>query len=538
MFIAYPKIHRLGKEETEGILDGKVTIQEKVDGANTSIWMEGGEMKMGSRSRELSGGFNGFCDYVNAHEGIKEFFERFPDNRLYGEWLCLSGDTIIRKVSGGKGGNGNYMTLKQMYNYLHNPNDNRKKSWWQRYGMPLTYSLNPKEGKVLPNRIKRIEKTGVKTSFLMKTRLGFEIKSSSEHKFLTPRGYIKLSALSIGDVVGISQVVYEQRSGRRLMSGSRAIQYQHKKFIQDSGVCSRCGGSDSLELDHIDNDWLNNEISNFQVLCKSCHSYKSKEDGITPAHTKGYSYFFDDIVSIDNVGDEEMYDIEMEGTEELANFVANNFIVHNCRHTLSYNEMSYRHFYLFDVQTLGGEYWTQREVQLIAERFGIRFPTIFAVGTFKEDDIKQYVGKTTLGDKGEGVVIKRPGFLNKFGEHTYAKIVTQEFKEDNSLIFGGNQKHSDAYWEMYVVNKYCTLPRVEKIMNKIQPMIDKKLDFEHTSRVISTCYHDMITEECWEISNKVQSLDYKTLKRLSGKKFTQIYHDILNNSISVADKSE
>lgn len=30
-FKAYPKIHRLGKEEVEDILIGKVTVQEKVD---------------------------------------------------------------------------------------------------------------------------------------------------------------------------------------------------------------------------------------------------------------------------------------------------------------------------------------------------------------------------------------------------------------------------------------------------------------------------------------------------------------------------
>jgi len=31
MFKKYPKIHRLGKEETEGILEGTCYIQEKID---------------------------------------------------------------------------------------------------------------------------------------------------------------------------------------------------------------------------------------------------------------------------------------------------------------------------------------------------------------------------------------------------------------------------------------------------------------------------------------------------------------------------
>lgn len=60
MLIKYPKIHRLGSDENEGILFGKCFVQEKIDGANTSIWVEGGEIKCGSRNNELSGGFNGF----------------------------------------------------------------------------------------------------------------------------------------------------------------------------------------------------------------------------------------------------------------------------------------------------------------------------------------------------------------------------------------------------------------------------------------------------------------------------------------------
>lgn len=44
-FKTYPKIHRLGKEETDGMLDALekddiIVVQEKIDGANTSIWLD------------------------------------------------------------------------------------------------------------------------------------------------------------------------------------------------------------------------------------------------------------------------------------------------------------------------------------------------------------------------------------------------------------------------------------------------------------------------------------------------------------------
>ena len=148
----------------------------------------------------------------------------------------------------------------------------------------------------------------------------------------------------------------------------------------------------------------------------------------------------------------------------------------------------------------------------------------------------EFVGQSNLGKDGEGVVIKNPTFINQFGDYSYAKVVTQRFKETNAITFGGNNKHSETYWEMFIVNKYATLARVKKIMNKIQPTIDKRLDFEHTSRVAGTCYHDMLTEEIWDIAKKAAVVNFRQLKRLASKKFIQIYHDVLREDVSVADK--
>lgn len=298
MFRPYNKIHRLGKEEVEGILDGICVIQEKVDGANTSIWLQDGEVKCASRSRVLGDEeFNGFTAYVKNHAGIQQMVHDMPDTIFYGEWLV--------------------------------------------------------------------------------------------------------------------------------------------------------------------------------------------------------------------------------------------------RHTIQYKETAYKQWYMFDMRLKdeGAPYQDQRIVQATAEWYGINYPQVF--GTFScpsAEQIQEFVGKTAYGEKGEGIVIKNLDFKDKFGSCNYAKIVTQEFKEDNGVVFGGNNKYSETYHEMYVVNKYMTLARVEKIMNKIQPEINKKLDMEHIPRIMGTCYHDLLTEEIWEIANKVPKLDFKSLKRLCDKKSKQIFVDIINDSISVADR--
>ncbi len=299
-FKKYPKIYRLGVEETENILKGTVFVEEKIDGANTQIWIgEDGLIHTGSRSKELTEGFNGFCAYVHMNEPIEKMLTDHPDYRLYCEWLV--------------------------------------------------------------------------------------------------------------------------------------------------------------------------------------------------------------------------------------------------RHTLQYNELAYRKAYLLDIavhdlNTGEEKFVHSAEVRKIGESYGIPMPQLFAemVDPTEEEIIKKYVGKTNLGTIGEGVVIKNPGFINKFGDIQYGKIVTQAFKEDNALVFGGNNKHSDTYWEIFIMNKYMTLERVQKIMHKIQPMIDEPLGLQHTPRIAGASYHDMMTEEIWEIAKKVGTIDFKALSRLVQKKAAQIYKEIITGDVSVA----
>jgi len=295
-FKKYKKIHRLGVEENDGILDGKCYIQEKVDGANTSIWLDDGIVQCGSRGRHLTGeGFNGFVPYAQSHVGIKELLNDFPGYRLWGEWL----------------------------------------------------------------------------------------------------------------------------------------------------VC----------------------------------------------------------------------------------------------HTIKYSETAYKQWYLFDIDDENGMRLSFDEVLMLSKKYKIKTVELFAVMEKPSlDDIQHFVGQSSLGEIGEGVVIKNFGFINEFGDTEYAKVVTEKFKENNALVFGGNNKHSDTYWEMFVVNKYITLERVRKIMQKIQPTENRRLNITHTARVINSTYHDMITEEIWEIQKKVKAINLKKLQHLSCRKAAQIYHDILNDDISVADK--
>ena len=64
--------------------------------------------------------------------------------------------------------------------------------------------------------------------------------------------------------------------------------------------------------------------------------------------------------------------------------------------------------------------------------------------------------------KKEGIVIRNPEFINQFGDKCNAKLVSEGFMEDNGIVFGGNNKYSEAYWEQYISNKYIDVARVKK----------------------------------------------------------------------------
>ena len=294
--IKYNKIHRLGKEEVEGILDTPVIVQEKIDGANASVWMEDGEMKFGSRNNEVTS-FRGFPEYCKSHKGIKRLFESAPNIRLFGEWLV--------------------------------------------------------------------------------------------------------------------------------------------------------------------------------------------------------------------------------------------------KHTLSYDSTKYQHFYLFDILE-NDVWWNPEEVVEVAKEFGIEHPQLFMnLQQTTEDEIMKFVGKSNIGERGEGVVIKNPNYVSKFGvSPQYAKIVTDAFKEQNAIVFGGNDKSSACYWEQCVSNEFMTLARVKKIIQKIESVENRPLDLKDIPRVSQTAYHDMLEEEIWTIQKKVRYIDFNTLKRICTKKAITIFKDILADDISVGYKEQ
>lgn len=89
-FKKYQHVDRLGRQDCEGVLDGKVYVYPKIDGTNSAVWLEDGELHCGSRTRELTvkDDNRGFCKTMLENKDyLLPYLQKHPNHIIYGEWL-------------------------------------------------------------------------------------------------------------------------------------------------------------------------------------------------------------------------------------------------------------------------------------------------------------------------------------------------------------------------------------------------------------------------------------------------------------------
>lgn len=99
-FKKYQHIQRLGTEEVENIVFGKCYVFYKIDGTNSSVWLNNsGELQAGSRNRCLSldNDNAGFFAFAKDNKQLKDYLKKHPTHRLYGEWLVPHSLKTYRK---------------------------------------------------------------------------------------------------------------------------------------------------------------------------------------------------------------------------------------------------------------------------------------------------------------------------------------------------------------------------------------------------------------------------------------------------------
>lgn len=576
----YVDIERMKEKYAVAFTQGEeVTVSVKIDGANASFTYDPdtSSIKAFSRKTEL--------DESNTLRGFWNLTQQFPidvvksvtqDGRyvIYGEWLCLSGDTIIKKASSGKGKP--EMTLREMYEKKYTPrykNDeickrginkllhllynneeitknnfnskhkldkettinkalkegliiekneqyiitekgiNKIKEYyfsisnWGHEGFPSIYSLNLEEDQIVTNKIQDIVYTGKKMVYRITTHKGYTIKATANHPFLTPKGWVEVKNLSLYDCVAVTDFISRNEHSRKYGIGSRQLFKKQKEYKDKIGKCEICGNTTGLSLHHIDENHFNNEESNWQILCQDCHGKIHTKFNNIPK----FEYEFDYIIDIEEVGEEDCYDICMTGGENVANFIANNFIVHNCKHTVKYPESMYKKFYMFDIYDTVYEHYMPHSFtygayeMLKALGCDIEFVPILFTGAFTSwDDLMKYVGVSHTGASpcDEGIVVKTQSRLED--DHSsklpkYLKIVAEKFSEvhhDNAKPVDPEALKAKAAEEAFVAS-IATERRIEKIIGKLvdEGIIPVDWD-ERNMKDIAKVLPRMVYEDC------------------------------------------
>lgn len=179
----------------------------------------------------------------------------------------------------------------------------------------------------------------------------------------------------------------------------------------------------------------------------------------------------------------------------------------------TYRDDAWRKFYVFDV--LDGErFLSPEEYAAILSCFRIDFIPIQAIVTnptqewlLKQLEVNTYLIKDGEG-VGEGIVLKRYDFVNKYGRTKWAKVVRNEFKEQNKAAFGAPTV--EMYNLEYDIAQMLTEHVVLKVKAELEPWASKRIP-----QLLNTVWHNFVTEEIWTIlkKHKNPTINFKALQR-------------------------
>ena len=200
----------------------------------------------------------------------------------------------------------------------------------------------------------------------------------------------------------------------------------------------------------------------------------------------------------------------------------------------TYREDAWRKFYVFDVFDREQERFLPYDdykavldisggIDYIPCTLKARNPTYEVLQKACENN--RYLLQENSGH-GEGVVIKRYDFKNKWGRTTWAKLITNTFKDKHIKEMGGAVVNTKLL-EEELAETYVTEHLVNKVIDKIRT--EKEMfSSSDIPRLLQTVYHDLVTEELWEILKKYKNpkIDFKTVNSLCIRRVKELKKEL------------
>lgn len=177
----------------------------------------------------------------------------------------------------------------------------------------------------------------------------------------------------------------------------------------------------------------------------------------------------------------------------------------------TYRDEAWRKFYVFDAVDSTGRFLHFDEYSAMCKEFSVDFipcmaqlvnPTYETLFTCTERNT--FLINDNQG-VGEGIVIKQYGYQNRFGRCTWAKIVTNSFKDKNAETFGPV--------EAEIASEFLGRHEVDKIVAKIRTE-HGQFGSKNIPQLLGMAFHDLVTENTWQALKKHKNpkIDFKTLQ--------------------------
>lgn len=285
-----------------------------------------------------------------------------------GSW-CLAGNTRVKLSSAGnnlKSG----VTIEELYEkYVLN------RSPWirQNHSMPMLVSLDEQKGRCFPQRVDSIIKTGKKQC----NRYLFDddtyVDCTHDHRFIIDGKWLPAKDALIGSKFASSEYsgtgyigtgeghghakgkkYSEKNEGFLPGKGNPAYKNGKTKAYNDFIVamenkpCQRCNKHHHrIEIHHIDMLGGSKDPYALEWLCPSCHKIIHYDNGRNKRWSVGHKIVYKTLVSIEDIGEMETYDISMPTHHNFALY--NGVITHNSfnkSHSVSYGLISYLTAYM------------------------------------------------------------------------------------------------------------------------------------------------------------------------------------------------
>lgn len=183
----------------------------------------------------------------------------------------------------------------------------------------------------------------------------------------------------------------------------------------------------------------------------------------------------------------------------------------------TYRDDAWRRFWVFDVLTPEGQFMHYDEYSPLCAASGVDFiPCVMVSENPTYEVLQRETEKNRFqlqenSGVGEGIVIKQYGWSNRFHRVTWAKLITNSFKDAHVKEMGGAVLNIKMV-EDEIADEFVTLHLVDKIIAKIRND-QGAFSARNIPQLLGMAFHDVVTEELWESIKKHKNprIDFKTL---------------------------